>query len=57
MRIGDDLNDMSMFFDEGINVAVENAIKELKNKADTITLPCDKDGVAVILDRIIRENL
>ena len=57
MRIGDDLNDVSMFFDEGINVAVENAIKELKNKADFITLPCDKDGVAVILDRIIRENL
>lgn len=57
VRIGDDLNDMSMFFDEGINVAVENAIKELKEKADFITLPCDKDGVAVILDRIIRENL
>lgn len=57
VRIGDDLNDIPMFFDEGINAAVENAVNELKEKADIITSSCDKDGVAVILDKIIKEKL
>lgn len=57
VRIGDDLNDLPMFFDKGVNIAVENAIPKLKEKANFITKPCKEDGVAVILDRIIKEEL
>lgn len=46
-----------MLLDEGINVAVENAIPALKDKADFITLSCEDDGVAYILDKIMKEEI
>lgn len=57
VRIGDDLNDLSMFLDKGLNVAVENAISDLKEKADYITKTCDSDGVAYALEKIIAEEI
>lgn len=57
VRIGDDLNDLPMFLDKGINVAVDNAIPELKEKADYITRSCENNGVALVLDKIIKEEL
>lgn len=57
VRIGDDLNDLSMFLDKGLNIAVENAIPDLKEKADYITKSCDCDGVAYALEKIIAEEI
>ncbi len=56
VRIGDDLNDVSMFFDKGINVAVENAMPELKDKASFIASSCEDDGVAFAIRRIMEKN-
>lgn len=46
---GDNLNDISMFNESDLCIAVENAKQELKNKADIITLSNDNDGVALWL--------
>ena len=57
VRIGDDLNDLSMFMDKGVNIAVDNAIDELKEKANFITKPCEKDGIFHAIEKIINEKL
>lgn len=57
VRIGDDLNDLPMFFDKGINIAVFNGIKLLKDKADYVTLSCAEDGIAYALYKIINDEL
>ena len=57
VRVGDDLNDLPMFFDEGLNVCVDNAMFELKQKAGFITKSCAEDGVAYLLENIINGNL
>ena len=57
VRIGDDLNDISMFFDKGLNVAVENAMPELKNKAHFITKSCENDGVAFTIKRVMSDKI
>lgn len=43
---GDNLNDIKMFSESDIKVAVGNAVPELKEMADFITLENDRDGVA-----------
>ena len=57
VRVGDDLNDLPMFFDEGLNVCVDNGMFELKQKAGFITKSCAEDGVAYLLENIIEEKL
>lgn len=42
---GDEKNDLSMFKDEWISIAMGNAIDELKQRADYVTDACDKDGI------------
>lgn len=42
---GDAYNDMSMFSDEWTNVAMGNAVPELKERADFVTSDVDKDGI------------
>jgi hypothetical protein len=56
IAIGDDNNDLSMFEQVGYKVAVSNAIDSVKEKADEITLSNDEDGVAVFLDKLLKEN-
>lgn len=56
-RIGDDLNDLPMFLDKGVNIAVENAIPKLKEKADFITKSCYEDGISYTLEKIMNEEL
>lgn len=56
VRVGDDLNDLSMFLSEGLNVATKNGVLELKNKADYVTESCLNSGVAEILDKIMDDN-
>ena len=55
--MGDDLNDIPMFFDKGVNVAVDNAIYELKEKADIIAPACTLDGAASVIRDIIDEKI
>ncbi len=47
---GDNLNDITMFGESDIKIAVGNAVPELKELADFVTLPNENDGVAVWLD-------
>jgi len=51
---GDDHNDIGLFKACGWSVAMDNAIKELKDIASNITESNDNDGVAIELDRILR---
>ena len=55
IAIGDDNNDLSMFEQVGYKVAVDNAIDIVKQKADEITLSNDEDGVAVFLEKLLKE--
>lgn len=46
MAFGDDKNDMEMLKMCGMGVAVDNAISDVKEIADGVTLSNDEDGVA-----------
>ncbi|MBD8497254.1 HAD family hydrolase [Paenibacillus arenosi] len=56
MVFGDDSNDIGLFTICGWPVAMGNAIDELKLKSKEITETNDKDGVAVILERLCRTS-
>ncbi|MGC5328863.1 HAD family hydrolase [Brevibacillus sp. SYSU BS000544] len=56
MCFGDDFNDLGLFQSCGYSVAMGNAIEELKNIANEITLENDKDGVAMVLERFVNKN-
>ncbi len=43
---GDDLNDLSMFDVAGTAVATENAVKQIKEKADLISTHCNDSAIA-----------
>lgn len=49
IAFGDGHNDASMVKYAGIGVAMENAVQDLKNIADEITLSNEEDGIAVSL--------
>lgn len=51
IAFGDDYNDMGMLKKCGTGVAMANAIDEIKEIADEITLSNDEDGVAVYLEK------
>jgi Cof subfamily protein (haloacid dehalogenase superfamily) len=53
IAIGDDMNDITMFDACGYNVAMGNAIKSLKERADFITDTNENDGVAKFIARLI----
>jgi 5-amino-6-(5-phospho-D-ribitylamino)uracil phosphatase len=53
IAFGDDTNDIEMIRDSRIGVAMDNAIPELKELADRITLSNDEDGVAVVLQEFL----
>ena len=44
-----------MFEQVGYKVAVDNAIDIVKQKADEITLSNNEDGVAVFLEKLLKE--
>ena len=52
ISIGNDYNDIPMFNESKISIAVSNAIEEIKNKADIITESNNDDGVAKALERL-----
>lgn len=52
MAFGDDANDIKLLQAAGISVAMGNAIEQVKQSADIITLTNNDDGVAHILEQI-----
>ncbi|MBQ9389489.1 MAG: HAD-IIB family hydrolase, partial [Synergistaceae bacterium] len=46
LAFGDGLNDISMIKAAGIGAAMANAVAEVKEAADYVTLDCNNDGVA-----------
>lgn len=53
IAIGDSYNDIEMLSYAGIGIAMENAPEKVKNRADMVAPDNEKDGVAVILDKLI----
>lgn len=55
IAFGDGLNDLSMLQYAGIGVAMANAVPQLKDAADEVTLSHDADGIAAALLKYIPE--
>ena len=53
MAIGDGHNDVSLLSTAGLGIAMGNALDELKEVADHITLDIDDNGVAVAIKKFI----
>ena len=53
IAIGNDKNDISMFEEAELSVAVANASEDIKNKVDYVTLSNDEDGVAIFLETLL----
>lgn len=49
VAFGDDVNDVDMVREAGIGVAVANAVAEVKEVANRVTLSNDDDGVGIVL--------
>ena len=56
LRIGDDLNDLPMFFDGGINVSLENGFKEVKKRADYIVPSYKDDAICYLINNVLSEE-
>ena len=57
ISIGNDYNDISMFQEAGFSICVANGVDEVKKYADHITLSNDEDGVAIVLEKILKESI
>ena len=55
--IGDAENDFALLRACGVGVAVANALPSLKESADLVTRGARGDGVAEIIDRLLRDDL
>lgn len=53
---GDGHNDASMLDYAGLGVAMANAVEDLKARADEVTASLDEDGIALTVERILREQ-
>jgi len=53
ISFGDSYNDMEMIQYTGLGVAMGNAVPELKQVADFVTLSNHEDGVAVVLEALL----
>lgn len=51
VAMGDNLNDLSMVEAAGVGVAVGNAVEELKNRADFVSVSNDRDAVAQVIEK------
>lgn len=54
---GDSPNDITMLKVAGVGVAVDNATEEVKKVCDYHTDSCDLDGVAKMIDKIIKGDI
>lgn len=57
LALGDNFNDMSMRDSAGILVAMGNAVEPLKQRADFITNSNDDDGIALALDKYLKNQI
>ena len=57
IAFGDEMNDLELVAESGIGVAMGNAVPEIKQVADRVTLTNDEDGVAVVLEELLRGGL
>lgn len=57
VAIGDDINDVDMIRDSGLGVAVANAIPAVKAVANRMTLSNDEDGVALVIEELLQEQV
>lgn len=57
IAIGNDYNDISMLKEAGFSICVDNALDEVKEYSDYITLSNDCDGVAVVLEKVLKGEL
>lgn len=55
IAIGDDYNDVPMFQEVGLAIAMGNANDDVKAKADLVTKTNNEDGVAFILEKLIQD--
>ena len=53
ISFGDGQNDLSIIRFAGLGVAMGNAVDELRNAADEVTLSHDEDGIAHIIERYL----
>ena len=53
MACGDGGNDKTMIEEAGLGVAMANAVQEVKEAADYITLSNDEDGVAAAIEKFV----
>ena len=53
VAFGDHLPDLDMIAACGLGVAMGNAVPEVKEAADLVTLSCDEDGIAEVLERLV----
>lgn len=53
MALGDQGNDLTMIKFAGLGVAMGNAIKEIKQAAQEVTLPNSEDGVAAAINQYV----
>ncbi|EOH95566.1 Cof-type HAD-IIB family hydrolase [Enterococcus pallens] len=53
MAFGDGVNDLEMLREVGLGVAMDNAMKEVKEVADTITYTNDQEGVARAIEQFV----
>ena len=57
IAFGDGHNDASMVKYAGLGIAMGNAVQELKEIADYVTLSNDEDGIAYAIDKFINEEV
>ncbi len=56
VSFGDGSNDLSMVQACGLGVAMANACAELLRVADRVTASCDENGVAVVIEEILKQQ-
>ncbi len=56
VSFGDNLNDLEMIEASGFGVAMGNARQEVKDKADYITLKNTENGVAYVIEKILKQQ-
>lgn len=57
IALGDSMNDLEMVRDSKLGIAMDNAVDEIKQVADWITLSSEDDGVAYALNKIFNLNM
>lgn len=57
IAFGDGQNDATMVDYAGLGIAMDNAVDELKDIADYVTLSNDEDGIAYALEKFVNEKV